>query len=165
MSNNLATPGHASKTYAELRTTALNFINAQAQSPNHPQRMDFDLIKSVVTNDFKHTWGHNYAISLNPRLQGTHSFLLFTKHLEAMLPNLESWETTITDVIVDEVKRKVMLRASFIMVAKGMQEGVENDLLWILEMDDEEGKVRKSTEFIDGIAAAKLKEIMMSETM
>ena len=79
-----------------------------------------------------------------------------------MLPNLQSWETTVTDVLVDEVKRKVMLRVSFWMVPKGKGEGVENDLLWVLELAEEGGgwKVRRSTEFIDGMAAGRLKEIM-----
>jgi hypothetical protein len=47
-------------------------------------------------------------------------------------------------------------------VPKGAEEGVENDMLWRLEMDEDGKKVRKSTEFIDGIAAGRLKEIMMS---
>lgn len=42
---------------------------------------------------------------------------------------------------------------------------VENDLLWLLEMSEEVDKDRhlkiwKSTEFVDGVAAEKLKEIM-----
>jgi|TARA_R110002003_G_scaffold64_12_gene6061 ketosteroid isomerase-like protein len=36
---------------------------------------------------------------------------------------------------------------------------VENDLLWALEMD-KEGKIRRSTEFIDAVAAGRIKEIM-----
>jgi hypothetical protein len=83
-------------------------------------------------------------------------------HLEAMLPNLESWETTITDVTIDEVKRKVILRISFWMLAKGTDNAVENDLLWMLEMDEGGKKVKSSKEFIDVAAAGKLKEIIMA---
>lgn len=78
-----------------------------------------------------------------------------------MLPKLESWETTVTEVTVDEVKKRVVLRVSFWMVPKGTKEVVENDLLWKLEMDEGGKKVQRSTEFIDGIAAGRLKEIMM----
>lgn len=83
-----------------------------------------------------------------------------------MLPRLESWKSNVTDIIVDPVKMKAMLRISFMMQAKGATEGqmVENDLLWILEMEElGSGKVgiKKSMEFLDGAAAGRLREIMM----
>ncbi|KAF2824354.1 hypothetical protein CC86DRAFT_371706 [Ophiobolus disseminans] len=162
MSDPMSQPPSASQTYKQLHNAALEFVDAQAQDPALPSRMNFDRIRAVTTSDFQHSWGHNYATGLNPRLQGTHSFLLFTKHLEAMLPNLVSWETTVTNVIVDEVKRQVVLRVSFYMVPKETEEGVENDLLWVLEMarDGEKWKIRRSKEFIDVAAAGRLKEIM-----
>ena len=163
MSERIPPPPGASKLYVQLHDTALAFVDAQAQDAEHPLRMNFDRIQALLAPDFQHTWGHNHAVSLNPRLQGTHSFLLFTKHLEAMLPNLESWDTTVTDVVVDEVRRKVMLRLSMRMRVKGKGKvearEVENDLLWALEMD-KEGKIRRSTEFIDAVAAGRIKEIM-----
>jgi hypothetical protein len=148
--------------YTTLHSTALAFIDAQAQDSSQPSRMNFGRIEEVCTSDYQHLWGHNYAVSQNPRLQGMHSFSDFTKHLSAMLPNLKSWETTVTDVTIDEMKKTVVLRVSLLMVPKGAEEGVENDMLWRLEMDEDGKKVRKSTEFIDGIAAGRLKEIMMS---
>jgi hypothetical protein len=148
--------------YATLHNTAFAFMDAQTQDPSQTLRMNFSRIEELCTSDFEHSWGHNYAISMNVRLQGTHSFSQFTQHLETMLPNLESWETWVTDVTVDELKRKVVLRVSFMMVPKGSKEGVENDLLWMLEMDEGAKKVRRSTEFIDGIAAGRLKEIVMA---
>lgn len=164
MSETMKPTTTASHTYSQLHNTARAFIEAQDQDTSHPQLMDFEAIRSHVTDDFQHTWGHNYATSMNPRLQGTHYFPHFIKHLEAMLPNFKSWQTSITDMVVDDVKKKVMMRVSFIMVPKDAEEGVENDLLWVLEMTDTEGewKVRKSTEFIDVAAAGKLKEIMMN---
>ncbi|KAH7382706.1 hypothetical protein DE146DRAFT_681695 [Phaeosphaeria sp. MPI-PUGE-AT-0046c] len=152
----------ASPTYCQLHTTALAFIDAQAQTAEHPSRMNFEKIEALCTTEFQQSWGHNYAISLSPRLQGTHSFSEFRKHLAMMLPSLESWETTVTEVIVDEAKRKVVLRISFWMRVKGAEEMVENDLLWVLEMDDTGEKVKKSVEFVDGIAAGKIKEIILA---
>lgn len=154
-------PAGASSDYINLRATALAFIDAQAQDPSQPLRMKFKRIEETCTTDYEHPWGHNHAASMNPRLQGTHSFSDFTKHLEAMLPNLESWESTVTDVLVDEARRKVMLRVSFWMEPKGPHAAVENDLLWMLEMNQDGTKVKKSTEFVDSIAAGRLKEIIM----
>lgn len=78
-----------------------------------------------------------------------------------MMPSLESWDTTVTGIIVDEAKRRVVLRISFWMRVKEVKELVEDDLLWMLEMDDTSEKV-KSEEFVDDAAAERIKEIMMS---
>ncbi|KAI4680998.1 uncharacterized protein J4E88_005503 [Alternaria novae-zelandiae] len=154
-------------TYTILRDTALNFIRAQTLDTNSPERMDFDLMRTYCAPSFEHSWGHNYAVSLTPPIQGTHSLDGFFSHLRSMLPRLESWKSNVTDVIVDPVKMKVILRISFMMQAKGATEGqiVENDLLWMMEMEEMgDGKVgiKKSMEFLDGAAAGKLREIMMA---
>jgi ketosteroid isomerase-like protein len=122
--------------------------------------MNFPLLESLCAPSFAHSWGHNYAVSLSPRLQGIFSFEEFKTHLEMMIPALESFDATVTDIVVDEVKRKVVLRVSFGMKIRG-ENVVENDLVWMLEMD-EEGRILKSTEFVDGIAAGKLKELMIA---
>lgn len=77
--------------------------------------MDFEKIKALCTTDFQHSWGHNYAIKLNPRLQGTCSFSDFSGHLATIMPSLESRDTTVTGIIVDEAKKRVVLRISFWM--------------------------------------------------
>ncbi|KAI4643510.1 hypothetical protein J4E93_006520 [Alternaria ventricosa] len=153
-------------TYTILRDTALNFIRAQTLDTNSPERMDFDLMRTYCAPSFEHSWGHKYAVSLTPPLQSTHSLDGFFTHLRSMLPRLESWKSNVTDVIVDPVKMKVILRISFMMQAKGATEGqiVENDLLWMMEMEEmSSGKlgIKKSMEFLDGAAAGKLREIMM----
>lgn len=84
-----------------------------------------------------------------------------------MLTRLETWEAKISDVLVDEAKREVMLRISFFMRAKGVEEVVENEIVWVLGMEEqgekEQGqwKVCWSVEFVDGVAAGRLKELMM----
>jgi ketosteroid isomerase-like protein len=153
-------PQGASIAYTALHVSALTFISAQAQNDNYPSRMAFDLHKDLIAPDFQHSWGHNYGVSKDPRLQGALSFDQFKAHLASMVPHLESWHPTVTDVVVDEMKRKVVLRISFGMVVKGEDVGVENDLVWVVEMDGE-GKVRRSVEFVDGVAAGRLKEIIM----
>jgi ketosteroid isomerase-like protein len=160
MSNPLSPPPSASPTYTSLNATALAFISAHSLDPTLPSHMNFPVLESLCAPEFIHSWGHNYAVSRSPRLQGTFSFEDFKKHLETMIPALESFDATVTDIVVDEVRRKVVLRVSFGMKIKG-EEAVENDLVWVLEMDGE-GRIARSTEFVDGIAAAKLKELMMA---
>jgi hypothetical protein len=168
MSPNISIPPTASSLYTTLHTTALAFIDAQTQDPSCALRMDFDRIRGVVTPDFTHSWGHNYAVSLSPHIQGTSTFDQFISYLGTMLPRLESWETNVTDVLVDEMKRTVVLRISFMMEPKRGGEGkgdkgevVENDLVWILEMDEQGKKVRGSREFVDGVAAGRIRELLM----
>jgi ketosteroid isomerase-like protein len=121
--------------------------------------MDFARLERLCAADFAHTWGHNYAVSQSARLQGTLSFARFAAHLQSMLPHLESWDNEVTDVTVDEARRRVVLRVSFWMKVQG-EESVENDLVWAVEVD-EVGKVRRSEEFVDAVAAGRLKELMM----
>lgn len=82
-----------------------------------------------------------------------------------MLPKIDSWKGTINDVVVDEVGMKVVLRVSMRMQIKGTdeEEAVDNDMLWMLdmEMDGEDLKIRKSVEFLDFVAAGRLRELMM----
>jgi hypothetical protein len=161
----LEPPISASALYKALHTAAFGFINSQTQNDNLPLRMDFDLIRTFCSPSFQHSWGHNYAVSVSPPLQGSHSFDGFAAHLQSMLPKLQSWKADVTDIVIDEVKMKVMLRISFWMVAQGNGEGeaVENDLLWVLEMEEDRERVRikGSREFVDGVAAGKSREVMV----
>ncbi|KAF1838261.1 hypothetical protein BDW02DRAFT_636519 [Decorospora gaudefroyi] len=158
-------PPSATATYTALHTIALSFIRAQALDPSLATRMNFSLLRSFCSPSFQHSWGHNYAVSLSPPLQGTLSFEDFVTHLQSMLPRLESWKTDVGDVFVDEARMKVVVRISFWMRAKG--EEVENDLVWILGMEkdgsDQAMRICRSEEFVDGVAAKRLREIMMEK--
>jgi hypothetical protein len=162
---NLEPPTSASPLYKALHATALGFINAQTLNASFSSRMDFALIRTYCSPSFQHSWGHNYAVSVSPPLQGSHSFDGFVAHLQSMLPKLQSWKAEVRDVVVDEVKMKVVLRISFWMAPKGVgeEDGVENDLLWALEMEgDRQGvRIKGSREFVDGLAAGRLREVMM----
>ncbi|KAF1913279.1 hypothetical protein BDU57DRAFT_457190, partial [Ampelomyces quisqualis] len=57
---------------------------------------------------------------------------------------------SITDKRVDESQKKAVLRASFFVVAMRAQSQVENDLLWMLEMDSEGKRDPKSLDIVDG---------------
>lgn len=75
---------------------------------------------------------------------------------------LESWDTTVTDVCVDEARRSVVVRARYGMRVKGAEVEVQNDIVWWLWMAEDEGvvKVERSVEFVDGVASGRLKEVM-----
>jgi hypothetical protein len=160
-------PPTASPLYKALHATAIGFIEAQTLDPSLPSRMNFENIRTFCSPSFHHSWGHKYAVSVSPPLQGTLSFDGFTAHLQSISPRLESWKAEVTDVLIDEMKRKVVLRISFLMLPKGAEEEVENDLLWVLDMErggnGEEVKIRGSREFVDGVAAGRLREIMMGK--
>jgi hypothetical protein len=166
---NFLPPATASTLYQAIHAIALDFINAQTLNDELPSRMDFEKLRTYCSPSFQHSWGHNYAVSVSPPLQGRHDFDGFVAHLQSMLPKLASWKAHVTDIVVDEVGMKAVLRISFWMVPKGKEEkdGVENDLLWILEMerggDEEEVKIKGSTEFMDGLAAGRLRDVMMGK--
>ncbi|EMD94096.1 hypothetical protein COCHEDRAFT_1069631, partial [Bipolaris maydis C5] len=159
-------PTSASQTYKSLHTTSLAFISAQSFNPTLPPRMNIPLLKSLCTSSFTHTFGHHHAVSAAPPLQGTFSFDAFAAHLGAMVPRMESWELRVADVLVDEVLMRCVVRVSYFMRVKGVDEGdvVENDVLWMLgfekEAEGEGVKVCTSVEFVDGVAAGRLRELM-----
>lgn len=81
-----------------------------------------------------------------------------------MLTRLETWEAKVSDVLVDETKREVMLRVSYYMRAKGVEEVVENEIVWVLGVEEQqegEWRISRSVEFVDGVAAGRLRELMM----
>jgi hypothetical protein len=155
-------PSSASAFYKALHATTIEFIRAQDQDVSTPNRMDFDRIKAIrSTTGFEHSWGHNYLVSTNLPMSGTHDADSFIKHLGSMIPLLESWDTEITDIAIDELQRKAVVRGSYFMKPKGSPEAVENDLVWYLTMEEDGKKVQKSIEFLDGAAVQRMKELMM----
>jgi len=77
-----------------------------------------------------------------------------------MTPKLESAQAEITDMIIDETKRKVMVRATYRLTPKGSKEAGVNDLIWILGIDEKGEKVESGKEFIDGEAAMRLGQLI-----
>ncbi|KAF2704277.1 hypothetical protein K504DRAFT_495012 [Pleomassaria siparia CBS 279.74] len=153
-------PATASPLYKTMHATAIEFIESQTLDPTQPTRMSTSRIRAIRSPNFTHSWGHNYHVSITPPLRGTLSVDDFIAHLESMTPRLESWDTIITDMIVDEAKLSVVVRASYHMHAKGAEEKVENDLVWFLDMEQGGKRVQKGMEFIDAMAGARLRELM-----
>ncbi|KAL6711011.1 hypothetical protein ACN47E_006886 [Coniothyrium glycines] len=176
-------PLSASETYTALHTTALSFLAAQSYTPA-PPHMDLPLLRALCSPSFTHSFGHNFAVRQVPALQGVFSLDGFVAHLQGMLARLERWDVEVRAVVVDEVQGTVVCRVGYWMVAKsgegpgkgrgsrdvsvdsGEEErGVENDVVWVLEMAaggaQGEMKVKRSVEFVDAVAAGRLREVMM----
>ncbi|KAF2111084.1 hypothetical protein BDV96DRAFT_582497 [Lophiotrema nucula] len=157
-------PLSASSLYQTLHATAIELVKSQEQTPERPERMDHERIRAIRSeNRFEHTWGHNYLVSTRPHLSGTHDVDGFIKHVGTMLPKLESWDTDIRDVVVDEFAKRAIVRASYWMKPKGSEEPVENDIVWFLDMEEDGKRVKKSVEFVDAAATGRIMEIMMKQ--
>jgi hypothetical protein len=158
---------HPSATYTALKRTAQAFVAGQSHQAGLAARMDFQALRALTSPSFVHSFGPAYSVAQTPKLQGEFDFEGFQAHLQGMLPMLERWEIEETGLVVDEWGRSVVVRASYRMFVKGGKEGVENDVVWWLELEDErdgEGggwKVRKSTEIVDFGASRRIRELMM----
>ena len=152
-------PSSASVLYKTLHATALGMVN-WPPAPGPSVAVDSVKMKALCSPDFQQSWGHHLFVSTKPQLSGKRDIDGFIDHLSFMLPRLESWDNKVTDIVVDEMKRTVVVRASYYMQAKGVQEKVENDLMWMLKMNEDGKKIVKSTEFLDGSAMERLAELM-----
>lgn len=136
--------------------------------------MDLAGLRERVAPSFSHSFGPNFAVSQAPKLGGAFTIDSFIDHLSNMTPALDTWDIQVKGIVVDEMGESVVVRASYGMCVKGVEEKVENDVVWWLELEerldngqigqgnDGDGgwRVRKSTEMMDGAAAARIKELM-----
>ncbi|KIY65016.1 hypothetical protein CYLTODRAFT_424704 [Cylindrobasidium torrendii FP15055 ss-10] len=135
--------------YTTLRETAHAFINAKS----------LDEIKAVITHpEYAHGWGHNDYISKHSYMSSILDYDAFFVHLERTGAKLSSVGTEITDTVVDVRARKVVIRATYTICAKGIleDEAEVNDLVWIFKMTDDGTKIREGIEFVDGDWAGRL---------
>ncbi|KAF8152667.1 hypothetical protein K438DRAFT_1864272 [Mycena galopus ATCC 62051] len=140
--------------YAKLLSLSQTFANP-------PNLTTFLALRSP---EARHCWGHNYLVSKNPSLQSLDN-VAFEAHLHSAGRWLDVLASDVTeDIMIDEHKRKAIIRMSYFLKAKGSDETVENDLIWVLKFTDEgevDGGVdgiliKESTEFIDAAARARV---------
>jgi hypothetical protein len=159
-STGASTPPIPSTLYTTRQKTATKFITSLSYSPTSPAPyLNIPLILSLRTHNYTHTFGHNYFVSTAPPLQGTHDLDGFIAHITRMTALLESWDSEIRDLCVDEAARSVVVRVGYWMKVKG-EEKVENDLIWWVWMDEEGRKVVRSVEFVDAAAGGEIKRGM-----
>ncbi|OSS47387.1 hypothetical protein B5807_07444 [Epicoccum nigrum] len=156
-----AAPQDASTKHTCLRTAALAFIAAQTHNPSLQDGMDTPALRRLVTPSYTHSFGPEYFVALTPSLQHTFSIDDFIAHTQRMTPALEKWEVGVEGVVVDEVGEEVVVRCGYVMWVKG--EGVRNEVAWWLEMEEtgEGWRVRRSREVVDGVAAGRIRELLL----
>lgn len=152
---------NASSLYKTLFATATEFIRSQDRDDAQPTRMNQNRVRAIRTSNHQHSFGHNYLVSTKPPFQGTLNADEFLAHVNGMLPKLDTWDTHITDIVVDETRKMCIVRASYYMKPLGADEPVENDLVWWLWMEDGGRRVEKAVEFVDAAATVKIRELMM----
>ncbi len=145
--------------YSKLRDTAVAFVHSSDIDPQSGQ-LDKDRVRAIRTADYRHSWGHNYFKSQRPALNHTLDIEAFVSHLETMAPNLRSVETRVPDILVDEVRHSASVRSFFYMTPEGADETIENDIMWLLKMDETGDKVASAIEFIDAVAAKSIGELV-----
>ncbi|KAK6527787.1 hypothetical protein TWF694_004767 [Orbilia ellipsospora] len=171
-------PASASTLYKTIHHTCIEFLSSMSQDPSSPTLINTDDVRAVRTSDFEQTWGHRFSVSLHPQEYGTPLTMNgLVEHLEAAAPLLKRWDVEIEDVVVDEVRRKAVVRSTYKMQAKGasltteegenkkenegeveVKEVVENDMVWMLQLDEAGERVEKAVEFKDYLADEKFKK-------
>lgn len=63
-------------------------------------------------------------------------------------------------MVVDETRMMAVVRGSYWMRVTGAEEVVENDTLWVLVMEGDGGRVRRSVEFMDGVSMGRARVLM-----
>lgn len=135
--------------YTTLRETAHAFVNAKS----------LDGIKATITHpEYAHGWGHNDYTSKHSYMSSILDYDAFFVHLERTGAKLSSVRTEITDTVVDAKERKVVVRATYFICAKGISEDEAeiNDLVWMFKMTRDGTKIKEGIEFVDGDWAGRL---------
>ncbi|QDS67849.1 hypothetical protein FKW77_007559 [Venturia effusa] len=153
-------------TYATLKTAATNFILAHNPSPTlTPQTT---LLHSLVSPSFTITFGHKYFVSQSPHLQTPLSIDGFIAHQERVTPLLAKWSVGVKDCFVDVERGVAVVVSEFLMTPRvalgkgGKEETVVNEIVWFVEVG-EDGLVGKVVEWVDGVAAGRMREIFKRE--
>lgn len=105
--------------------------------------------------DSQSGFGHKFFISSSPYLSATTPREEFITNLCSMAAGFKTWTLEITETSVDVRKRSVVARVELMMFpVRG--EGVMNDVVFWLGMDDSGEKVVRTVEFLDAAATKEL---------
>ena len=143
--------------YEKLAATAKGFVLSTSPKRSGTNEPNPEAILATLSPDAEFTWGHTFFVGMTPMVQGTKSGQGFVDNMSGIASRLGTWDIKVNDeeVVVDEKKREVIVRASFSMQAKG-QEPVLNDIIFWLKITEDGEKVQKVKEFIDPTANAEL---------
>ncbi|KAF2172514.1 hypothetical protein M409DRAFT_17747 [Zasmidium cellare ATCC 36951] len=142
--------------YSTLETTAKSFVKSCNPTQPGGNTVDSALILSHTIPTFVMDYGHSHFVSTFPPLQKALSGPEWQQHMLGMTSNLRTWDIQITDLVVDEGRKKAVVRGDFHMFVKGYEDAVVNEIILMLRMEGSGGKVEGCTEFIDAVAGQEL---------
>lgn len=148
--------------YDQLSSTAQTYVKLYEFNRREGKEMDTAQMRSFQADDFTQSWGHSYMVSQRPALQGRLNHNSFFQHLQSVVPHLERVAAKIHDVLVDEGRRTVTVQMSYFLTPLGSSEAAENDLVWVLELDESGKRIRASKEYIDSLASTRLGELIQA---
>lgn len=122
-------------------------------------------ILSFRTPDCMIEFGHRLFASSNPMTNKALNNDEFLANMAPVLPFLSSVQTEVHDILVDERCRRATVQMTFHMTVRGAgedgkDETVENDMMWVLEMDDSGRRVRRGKEYLDAVATGKMGKLI-----
>ena len=142
-------------TYDQLANTAQDALLACLPKTKGSNDPDPEAILSHLAPDFYMDFGHKFFVSTLPQLQGKKDGPGFVAHLSGMATSLQTWSIDIISTAVDVENRAVVFRTEFTMVPQS-GEGVLNEILFWMLLDETGEKVARYTEFVDPVASVEL---------
>jgi hypothetical protein len=146
-------------TYDQLAATAKNALLACQPKTKGSNDPNPEAILAHLASDFYMDFGHKFFVSTLPQLQGKKDGPEFIAHLSGMASSLQTWSIDIVATAVDVENRTVVFRTEFHMVPK-VGEGVLNEILFWIHIDEKGEKVARYTEFVDPVASLELAKRM-----
>ncbi|KAK3059163.1 hypothetical protein LTR09_000729 [Extremus antarcticus] len=133
-------------------TAYLHSFRTKTPGSNDP---DPEAIRAHQHPDCLTDFGHTYFVSTAPNLQGQKSGDAFITRLCGMASKMKTYTVDVTNTCVDVEQRTVVARAQLLMVPMHA-EGVTQDILFWIVLDEDAEKVVRCTEFVDPAASAEL---------
>lgn len=152
----------SSSLYDRIYATAAEAIHSLDRPENSSTHFDEERLRAIRSPTFKASWGHKYMTTLNPVLSQELDFDGFVRHLNRMAPALETRDNRIRDIWVDVNRRSAVVRALLALKVTGVEGLIEQDMLWVMQMNEDGSLVDHAIEYLDGMAAEKLRAAIVN---
>lgn len=147
-----------------LLDTAHEFINSTSQTTSPTTGtpiMDADRLRKIRSPTYHHGFGHKHMVSKSPNLHPM-SLDEWISHADKITSHCQTWSADVQNAWVDEAKKEVVLQVIHRLVPKGVQEveQIDQEIIWILKMDEVGEKVVEGIEYLDAVAVKDLGELL-----
>lgn len=147
----------SSSLYDRIYATATEAIHSLDRPKNPLIHFDEDRLRAIRSPTFKASWGHKYMARQNPVMSQELDFDGFVRHLNRMAPALEMRDNRIQDIWVDVNRRSAIVSALLTLKVEGVEGIIEQDMLWVMRMNEDGSLVDHAIEYLDGLATEKLR--------